>query len=546
MLTEKYIDLRKSKLIDFSVLSKELMTNENNETKIKNRKSKIFLIISNKRKQHISLDSQNTNLNLNNTANFIKIFNLIKNEEEKINLLNYLFINNIQNAKQILSKYQKTLNLNIDYNFLLTSSFILDIIEKYDEIIELIVKKKDNINYLIKVMNLMGSENNIYDYNYIMITANILIYSKNIDKILKKEIDHNKIINLIIKKETVISYTYLFYIYSYLFHFDVKQIENFENVLDSLILIILNKISNDVNILLGDIYDIFVLFSKVPKFWIKFFDSYDIIFNKGAFSESDLLIEQKLSIISNIFKNINSKEIKIFLEKDNGNLLNVIKSSLIILSNLNINNINNNMNIEKKNLNIISLNTKILLTITYHKDLTDLFLENKEYFNLIISIFSHIISSRDINNNLFIDYEYISKLNEAYNIILKIVNNIIKNKHKLFISQIISNNFHLGIKDKFDYYVINNYINEKHFISLINIIGSLYDNQKKDKIKTELVKLDLDNNRFNDIILGIIKKFGENENIKYKCNNFLNIYYPSEPQKNFLQLSEFNFLNLNI
>ena len=546
MLTEKYIDLRKSKLIDFSVLSKELMTNENNETKIKNRKSKIFLIISNKRKQHISLDSQNTNLNLNNTANFIKIFNLIKNEEEKINLLNYLFINNIQNAKQILSKYQKTLNLNIDYNFLLTSSFILDIIEKYDEIIELIVKKKDNINYLIKVMNLMGSENNIYDYNYIMITANILIYSKNIDKILKKEIDHNKIINLIIKKETVISYTYLFYIYSYLFHFDVKQIENFENVLDSLILIILNKISNDVNILLGDIYDIFVLFSKVPKFWIKFFDSYDIIFNKGTFSESDLLIEQKLSIISNIFKNINSKEIKIFLEKDNGNLLNVIKSSLIILSNLNINNINNNMNIEKKNLNIISLNTKILLTITYHKDLTDLFLENKEYFNLIISIFSHIISSRDINNNLFIDYEYISKLNEAYNVILKIVNNIIKNKHKLFISQIISNNFHLGIKDKFDYYVINNYINEKHFISLINIIGSLYDNQKKDKIKTELVKLDLDNNRFNDIILGIIKKFGENENIKYKCNNFLNIYYPSEPQKNFLQLSEFNFLNLNI
>ena len=546
MLTEKYIDLRKSKLIDFSVLSKELMTNENNETKIKNRKSKIFLIISNKRKQHISLDSQNTNLNLNNTANFIKIFNLIKNEEEKINLLNYLFINNIQNAKQILSKYQKTLNLNIDYNFLLTSSFILDIIEKYDEIIELIVKKKDNINYLIKVMNLMGSESNIYDYNYIMITANILIYSKNIDKILKKEIDHNKIINLIIKKETVISYTYLFYIYSYLFHFDVKQIENFENVLDSLILIILNKISNDVNILLGDIYDIFVLFSKVPKFWIKFFDSYDIIFNKGAFSESDLLIEQKLSIISNIFKNINSKEIKIFLEKDNGNLLNVIKSSLIILSNLNINNINNNMNIEKKNLNIISLNTKILLTITYHKDLTDLFLENKEYFNLIISIFSHIISSRDINNNLFIDYEYISKLNESYNVILKIVNNIIKNKHKLFISQIISNNFHLGIKDKFDYYVINNYINEKHFISLINIIGSLYDNQKKDKIKTELVKLDLDNNRFNDIILGIIKKFGENENIKYKFNNFLNIYYPSEPQKNFLQLSEFNFLNLNI
>ena len=46
------------------------------------------------------------------------------------------------------------------------------------------------------------------------------------------------------------------------------------------------------------------------------------------------------------------------------------------------------------------------------------------------------------------------------------MNNIIKNEHKLFISQIISNNLHLGIKDKFDNYINNNMINEKHFISL--------------------------------------------------------------------------------
>jgi len=74
----------------------------------------------------------------------------------------------------------------------------------------------------------------------------------------------------------------------------------------------------------------------------------------------------------------------------------------------------------------------------------------------------------------------------------------------------------------------------------------LYDYQKKDKLKTELVKLDLDNNKFNDIIVGIIKKYGENKCIHDKCINFLNIYYPSEQQNNFLQSSEFYFLKLNI
>lgn len=67
-----------------------------------------------------------------------------------------------------------------------TSGFILDIIEKNDEIIELIINKKENINHLIKIMNLIGNGDISYDYNYIMITANLLIYSKSIDKILKK------------------------------------------------------------------------------------------------------------------------------------------------------------------------------------------------------------------------------------------------------------------------------------------------------------------------------------------------------------------------
>ena len=122
----------------------------------------------------------------------------MKNEEEKCNLINYLFTKNITSSKSILSIYEKVLNLHIDYNFLSTSNFILDAIEQSDEIIELIIKKKENINYLLKIMNLMENENIDYDYNYVMITANLLIENKNIDKIIKKVIDHDKIIQLII------------------------------------------------------------------------------------------------------------------------------------------------------------------------------------------------------------------------------------------------------------------------------------------------------------------------------------------------------------
>ena len=539
MLTKNYIESRQEKLYDFSELSKDFFNDENMKTKLKKRKSKIFLIMSNRRKQHMAPDSQNINLNLNNTANFLKIFNLIKNKEEKTDLLNNLFLNNIIHAKQILSKYQKALNLNIDYNFLSTSDFFLDIIEKNDEIIELIIQKKENINYLIKIMNSIANENSVYDYNYIMITSNLLIYDKNVDNLLKKEIDHSKIIQLIIKNETNISQSYLFYIYAYLYHFDDKQIEAYENILDSLILLLLNQNNNNVHNLLEDIYDIIVLFSNVPKFIQKFFDNYNIIVGNCKYNNDDLLIEQKLSIVSNLYKISNSQQIKDFMEKDNGNIINQIESSLQIL--LDIIHTNNNNN--KTNLNLLLLNYKILLTITYHKDLTDLLLDNKVFFSTLINIFTNIISAKEIKNNNDSNNDV---LNDIYNIVLKIINNIINNEQKLFISQIISNNLHLAIKDKFYNYINCKCINEDHFISLINIIGSLYDYQKSDKLKTELVKLDLDNNKFHDIIIGIIKQFGENKNIHTKCTTFLEIYYPAEPQENFIQLSNFNFLNLNI
>ena len=547
MLPSDYIEARLAKLIDFNEINDKSFLNENIETKIKKRKSKIFLIISNKRKQFM-LNSLNSNLNLNNTANFIKIFNLIKSNEEKCNLINYLFTKNITSAKSILCKYEKLLNLHIDYNFLSTSNFILDAIEQNDEIIELIISKKENINYLVKIMNLMENENIEYDGNYIMITANLLIENKSIDKLIKREIDHDKIIQLIIKNETVMSYTYLFYIYAYLYFCDIKQMEKLESLLDSLIWILSSKnTNNNINLPYEDVYDVLVIFSKVAKFSQKFFDNYNLIYKEGKFDINDILIEQKLSIISNLFKTLNSVKIKLFLQKDNGNLLNFIYDSLKLIpnscTNFFGNQISGNMNrtipnpfSEKLNLNILALCAKILLTITFHKELTNLFLENKDYFNLIISIFSYIVSSKEIN----------SVYDETFNIILKIVNNIISNKHKLFISYIVSNNLHLGIKNKINYYVTNQFINEKIFISLMNIIGALFDSQKKDKMKTQFVKLDLDNNKFNEIIFNVIINFGNNENINKKCNEFFDNYYPNESRENFLQLSNFNFLDLNL
>ena len=529
MLPSDYIEARFAKLMDFNEINEKTFLNENIETKIKKRKSKIFLIISNKRKQFM-LNSLNSNLNLNNTANFIKIFNLIKNNEEKCNLINYLFTKNITSAKSILLKYEKSLNLHIDYNFLSTSNFILDAIEQNDEIIELISNKKENINYLVKLMNLMENENIEYDSNYIMITANLLIENKSIDKIIKREIDHDKIIQLIIKNETVMSYTYLFYIYAYLYFCDINKMEKLESLLDSVIWILLSKYTNNENNLpFEDVYDVLVIFSKVAKFSQKFYDNYNLIYKEGKFDVNDLLIEQKLSIISNIFKNLNSGKIHLFLQKDNGNLMSFIYDSLKLIPNSPTNYFGNqitgNMHTtmpnpfsEKLNLNILELCAKILLTITFHKELTNLFLENKDYFNLIISIFSYIVSSKEIN----------SVYDETFNIILKIVNNIISNKHKLFISYIVSNNLHLSIKNKINYYVTCHLINEKIFISLMNIISALFDSQKKDKMKTQFVKLDLDNNRFNEIIFNVIINFGNNENINKKCNEFFDNYYPNE------------------
>ena len=533
MLASKdYLDSRLNKYIDFSELSDKYFINENTETKIKKRKSKIFLIISNKRKQFLT-NSINFNLNLNHTANFLKIFSLIKNEEEKLNLINYLFTKNISNAKLILSKYEKILNSYIDYNFLSTSIFILNVIEQSDEIIQLIIKKKENINYLMKIMNLIENENYAYDCNYIMIIANLLISNKNINDIIKKEVEHIKIIQIIIKNETIISLTYLFYIYAYLYFCDIKEKEGLENLLDSIFWILSAKDkTEDISNFYDIIYDVLLLFSSVPKFDKKFFDNYELIFQNGEFDMNDKLIEQKLLIISNLFKICTSQKVKLFLQKDNGKVFNFIYNSLKLLPPISMINIT----LDKISISFISLCAKILQNIAYNKELTNLFLENKEYNDMIISIFSYIISSKEIN----------TIYDEAYNIILKIVENIIRNNHKLFITYIISNNMHLGIKNKINYYVNSHFINEKIFVSLLNIIGALFDSQKDDEKKARFLKSEMNFNGLKEVIINVIVVFGKNEVIKKKCNKFCDDYYPNEPRENFVQLSNFNFLDLNL
>ena len=72
LTTTDYLDSRWNKYMDISELNEKYFINENTETKIKKRKSKIFLIISNKRKQFLT-NSLNFNLNLNQTDNFLKI-----------------------------------------------------------------------------------------------------------------------------------------------------------------------------------------------------------------------------------------------------------------------------------------------------------------------------------------------------------------------------------------------------------------------------------------------------------------------------------------
>ena len=161
-----------------------------------------------------------------------------------------------------------------------------------------------------------------------------------------------------------------------------------------------------------------------------------------------------------------------------------------------------------------------------------------------MNIFNNFLNDTNnlINNNI-IYYE-----NQMI-VVMMIINNIIKNEYYFFISLLINNNIHLKINKKFNFFLSNKInLNEEIFVSLLDIIISLFDNEKKARLKTEIIKMDLNNNGLYDNILGIMKKFGVNSLINQKCTNFLEVYYPeqSQIQMNIIELTNFKFINLGI
>ena len=514
MLSNNIFESRQLKFSELNELSVDNIFSENTASKVKNRKTKLYQKIMSIRNSLI-LNSNNKNKNnINNATDFKDILNLIKNTNDKISLLNYLFRGNIEKLKEIIEKYKESLNFSVDYNILTSSDYLLDIIEEKNDLLRIIIQSNENLNFLINKMNLMGYEKIPYDHNYIMIFSYFLIADENVAQILKQEINHNKIINIIITNETKNSYIYLFYIYSYIYYFNNQQIEEQENILDSLISILLYKKNEDNDHLLWEIYDLLTFFSKIPKFIWKFYDNYEYIFMKREFYEKDIITIEKLKIINNIFKNINNEGIKLFLKKDNRCVLNLILFSLRILSN-----INNNNNINEKKMKIFLECAQILQIITSYKDLTYLLLENNKCSTLIINTFNSFILIKE-NENIIL-------LNEIIKNIFQTTNNIIKSEHKIFISQFKMKNLHLKIKVKLDYYEKNNYINEMNFMSLINIIMSLYEIEKKDNFKNKSFKSDLDKINIYNVILNIILKFHNYENIHNICLNFISFYYPN-------------------
>lgn len=518
MISKNLFEQRQSKFNELTELSTENFLSESTASKVKNRKLNIFQKMMSFR-NNLLLKSKSKNKKSLNTSNFRDILNLITNNEDKINLINYLFLNDILKFKEIILKYPN-FKFIIDYNLLSTSHYLLEVIETQNEVLKILIENKNNISYLINKINLMSNEKIPYDRNYIMICSYFYISDENVDKILKQELNHYKIIDLIIKNETTISYIYLFYIYAYIYHLNNQQIGQNEKILDSLLLILVDKKNCNNDNLLWEIYDLLTFFSQIPKFVYKFYDKYEYIFAKREFYEKDKITIEKLKIINNIFNNLNGDGIKYFLQKDNGSILNLILFSLKILSSMISNNNISNNNVKYK---LFSESIKILLKLSSYKDLTYLLLENKKCVYLIIDTFKSFVSSHLQINNLL--------LNEMCSNIYQIVNNIIIYEHRKFISLFKYNNLHLKINSKFEFYANSNYFESNHFISLINIIQCLFEDEKKNNFNQDSIKLDLDNNNFYNIIMKILLKYNSDD-IHNTLIKFIGIYYPNNQQNN--------------
>ena len=278
MSEKNIIQERQSKFEEAEDLSADKILTESTSSKLKNRKDKLFQKMMSLRTKLL------TNLNTNKPQkklNFEQIINSINDSNDKINLINNIFINNIQKAKEILTKYH-IFNYNIEDinpNSESFSEYLLDLIEANTEYAKNnIVLNKDNLNCLINRINLIASEKINYDYNYIMLCVYFSILDENVNKLLREQIDHNNLVKIIINKETCLSYIYLFYLYGFIYYLSNEEIEQYDGILDSIIAALINKKDCKNDKLLWEMYNLLTYFSGIKKFVEKFYDNYDYIF----------------------------------------------------------------------------------------------------------------------------------------------------------------------------------------------------------------------------------------------------------------------------
>ena len=533
MSNDEIFDRIKSKYEEKEEINTETILSETTSSKIKNRKANIFRKIMSIRNKLIISNNDNKSKEINKSQkrlNFVQIFKNIKNINDKINIINNLFINNIQSAKEIISKYINILNYNEkDFNpdSEIYTNFLLDFIEENHDLAKNnIILNNNNINCLINRINLMSEEKINYDYNYIMICVYFSILNENVNKVLRQQINHQNLVQLIIKHETSLSYIYLFYIYGFIYYLSNQEIEQNEGILDAIIGALINKKDCKNDKLLWEIYNLLTYFSGIKKFVEKFYNNYEYIFCKRNFYEKDSITIEKLKIINNMFSNMDNKQIFSFLTKEKDITLNIILFWLKFLSNE-----NNIIKIkdDKTKLKLISLAMKIIIPITSYQDLTFAFLENKKCLNFIINCLNNFLKLNISNQQLMIYFNQNNdniSLIDLENIFLEIANNIINNSHKEFASIFYKNKLHLSLANTLECYSKNNFIiNEILFTNILKIIAALFEYEKKLNTNTTIIKNELGNMNFFNIILNIQANNNNFPNIVNICNNFNAIYY---------------------
>ena len=533
MSNDEIFDRIKSKYEEKEEINTETILSETTSSKIKNRKANIFRKIMSIRNKLIISNNDNKSKEINKSQkrlNFVQIFKNIKNINDKINIINNLFINNIQSAKEIISQYINIFNysekdLNPDSE--IYTNFLLDFIEENQDLAKNnIILNNNNINCLINRINLMSEEKINYDYNYIMICVYFSILDENVNKVLRQQINHQNLVQLIIKHESSISYIYLFYIYGFIYYLSNQEIEQYEGILDAIIGALINKKDCKNDKLLWEIYNLLTYFSGIKIFVEKFYNNYEYIFCKRNFYEKDSITIEKLKIINNMFSNMDNKQIFSFLTKEKDITLNIILFWLKFLSNE-----NNIIKIkdDKTKLKLISLAIKIIIPITSYQDLTFAFLENKKCLNFIINCLNNFLKLNISNQQLMIYFNQNNdniSLIDLENIFLEIANNIINNSHEEFASIFYKNKLHLSLANTLECYSKNNFIiNEILFTNILKIIAALFEYEKKLNTNTTIIKNELGNMNFFNIILNIQANNNNFPNIVNICNNFNAIYY---------------------